>query len=81
MTTFDPAKKYYATVPEPSTWTWDKTAAYFHYTQNETIGGIEYLDFPFEMVNPQMPVVCDVSSDVGAVQQDFSKCGMIYAGA
>ena len=38
-TTFDPNKKYYSTVPNPSEWTWDKNAAYFHYTQNETIGG------------------------------------------
>lgn len=80
-TTFDPNKKYYSTVPNPSEWTWDKNAAYFHYTQNETIGGIEYLDFPFELVNPHMPVVCDMSSDIGCVNQDFTKYGMIYAGA
>lgn len=78
-TAFDPNKKYYETVPDFSTWEVDKDASYFHFTQNETIGGIEYIDFPFDKVD--MPVVCDMSSDIGCVVQDFSKFGVVYAGA
>ncbi|HLW31622.1 MAG TPA: 3-phosphoserine/phosphohydroxythreonine transaminase [Aequorivita sp.] len=50
---------------------------YFHCTSNNTIYGTQLQDFP----NTSVPIVCDMSSDVFSRQLDFSKFGLIYAGA
>jgi phosphoserine aminotransferase len=52
-------------------------AAYFHCTSNNTIFGTQIKDFP----NTNVPVVCDMSSDIFSRALDFSKFGLIYAGA
>ncbi len=50
---------------------------YFHCTSNNTIFGTQIKEFPaFDGV-----VVCDMSSDIFSRQLDFSKFGLIYAGA
>lgn len=53
-------------------------AAYVHITSNETIGGIEFFDFP-KFGN--VPVVCDMSSDILSHCFDPKPFSMIYAGA
>jgi phosphoserine aminotransferase len=65
------------TVPNRDSWNLNDDAAYFHYTPNETIGGVEIHDVP--QVN--VPVVADMSSTILSRPIDVSKFGLIYAGA
>jgi phosphoserine aminotransferase len=50
---------------------------YFHCTSNNTIFGTQIKDFP----ECDIPIVCDMSSDIFSRSIDFSKFGLIYAGA
>lgn len=50
---------------------------YFHCTSNNTIFGTQIKEFP----DSPIPMVCDMSSDIFSRQLDFSKFGLIYAGA
>ena len=50
---------------------------YFHCTSNNTIFGTQMKDFP----DCDIPMVCDMSSDIFSRSIDFSKFGLIYAGA
>lgn len=52
-------------------------ADYFHCTSNNTIFGTQMKEFP----NLEMPIVCDMSSDIFSRVLDFSKFDIIYAGA
>ena len=55
-----------------------KGAAYVHYTANETIGGVEFNWVPS---TGDVPLVCDMSSNILSRQVDIAKYGLIYAGA
>ena len=50
---------------------------YLHYTSNNTIFGTQVKDFP----DTDIPLVCDMSSDIFSREMDFSKFSLIYAGA
>ncbi len=50
---------------------------YFHCTSNNTIFGTQMKEFPII----DAPLVCDMSSDIFSRTLDFSKFGLIYAGA
>lgn len=52
-------------------------ADYFHCTSNNTIFGTQLKSFPATNV----PMVCDMSSDIFSRVLDFSKFDIIYAGA
>lgn len=52
-------------------------ADYFHCTSNNTIFGTQMKEFP----NLDIPIVCDMSSDIFSRVLDFSKFDIIYAGA
>ncbi|OAB78120.1 3-phosphoserine/phosphohydroxythreonine transaminase [Cochleicola gelatinilyticus] len=52
-------------------------ADYFHCTSNNTIFGTQMKEFP----EVNMPLVCDMSSDIFSRVLDFSKFDLIYAGA
>ncbi len=52
-------------------------AAYVHLTSNNTIFGTQYQTFP----ECDVPMICDMSSDIASRVHDFSKFDMIYAGA
>jgi phosphoserine aminotransferase len=67
----------FSTVPSVNSWNLNEDAAYFHYTPNETIGGVEIFDVP--RVN--VPVVADMSSTILSRPIDVSKFDLIYAGA
>jgi phosphoserine aminotransferase len=41
----------------------------------------ESTHFPFHLVPEGVPIVCDMSSDIGSRKVDWSKYGMVYAGA
>lgn len=70
--------KSFTYAPAQSTWKLDPNAAYVHYTANETIGGVEFFWTP-ETGN--VPLVCDMSSNVLSRPIDVSKFGLIYFGA
>ncbi len=50
---------------------------YFHCTSNNTIYGTQMREFP----TTDVPIICDMSSDIFSRQLDFSKFSLIYAGA
>ncbi|MGY3054067.1 phosphoserine aminotransferase [Pedobacter sp. UYEF25] len=52
-------------------------SAYVHFTSNNTIYGTEFVRFP----DTEVPLVCDMSSDILSSVIDVSKFGIIYAGA
>jgi phosphoserine aminotransferase len=69
--------------PEAVQWNVRPDAAYLHLCSNETIGGIEFVDWP-EMASlgaPDVPLIVDASSHILSRPVDFSKAGLVYAGA
>jgi len=64
-------------IPPRSEWKLSPDAAYFYYCDNETIHGVEFPDIP----NVNVPIVCDMSSNILTRAVDVSKFGIIYAGA
>jgi phosphoserine aminotransferase len=52
-------------------------ASYLHLTSNNTIFGTQINEFP----EVEIPVVCDMSSDIFSRELDFTKFDYIYAGA
>lgn len=53
-------------------------AAYFHYTSNETINGIQIHEVPDA---GQVPLVTDMASEILSRPLDINRFGIIYAGA
>ena len=66
-------------VPDPATWKVLKDSAYVHYTANETIGGLEFQSVPD--IGSDIPLVCDMSSNILSRAFDIGRFGLIYAGA
>jgi phosphoserine aminotransferase len=56
----------------------DGQAGYLHLTSNNTIRGTQWQSFP---ESGQVPMVCDMSSDIFSRVFDPTPFGMIYAGA
>ncbi len=52
-------------------------ANYFHCTSNNTIFGTQMHDFP----KIEVPMICDMSSDILSRQIDINRFGLVYAGA
>ena len=73
----DSSANKFTDIEDFSNWQIDESAAYLHYTPNETIAGLEF-DFIPEV---DMPVVADMSSTILSREIDVSKFGVIYAGA
>jgi phosphoserine aminotransferase len=61
----------------PKQYTIPADADYFHCTSNNTIFGTQMKSFP----ETNVPMVCDMSSDIFSRTLDFSKFDLIYAGA
>ncbi len=74
----DEAASNYSTVPAQGALKLSPNAAYFHYTPNETIGGVE---FDYVPRTGDVPLVADFSSTILSRPIDVSKFGLIYAGA
>jgi phosphoserine aminotransferase len=68
----------YQRVPLESELVLDASAAYVHYTPNETIGGVEFSYVP---QTGRVPLIADMSSSILSQPIDVSKFGLIYAGA
>ncbi|OAI10614.1 3-phosphoserine/phosphohydroxythreonine aminotransferase [Methylomonas lenta] len=67
----------YTSIPKAEQWLLDQDAAYLHYTSNETIHGVEFNHVP-EVGN--LPLVCDMSSNILSRTVDINRFGIIYAG-
>ncbi|EAQ41350.1 3-phosphoserine/phosphohydroxythreonine transaminase [Polaribacter sp. MED152] len=61
----------------PKEYSIPKDADYFHCTSNNTVAGTQMKSFP----ETDVPLVCDMSSDIFSRQLDFEKFDLIYAGA
>jgi phosphoserine aminotransferase len=68
----------FARVPKQEELTLDPSAAYVHYTTNNTIFGTEFHYVPDAGA---VPLVADASSDIFSRPIDVSKFALIYAGA
>ena len=64
-------------VPPLADWQLDSSAAYLHICSNETIGGVQFHDFP----EVEVPLVADMSSELLSRPIDVARFGLIYAGA
>ncbi len=64
-------------VPAFERWSLSADAAYLHICSNETIGGVQFHEFP----DVPVPLVADMSSDILSRPVDVSRFGLIYAGA
>lgn len=61
----------------PKNYTIPSDVDYFHCTSNNTIFGTQMKNFP----KTNVPMVCDMSSDIFSKELDFSQFDLIYAGA
>ncbi|MFY0475813.1 3-phosphoserine/phosphohydroxythreonine transaminase [Achromobacter marplatensis] len=70
-------------VPPVDTWKVRPESAYLHLCSNETIGGVEFMDWPdtAALGAPDVPLVVDASSHFLSRPMDVTRCGMMYAGA
>jgi phosphoserine aminotransferase len=71
-------EKKFTYAPPQSEWKLSREAAYVHYTSNETIGGVE---FHWTPETGDVPLVCDMSSNILSKPVDVARYGLIYAGA
>ncbi len=67
----------FTAIPPFSSWKCSVNASYFHYTPNETIGGVEFSWIP----QVDAPLVADMSSTLLSRSLEVDKFGLIYAGA
>ena len=68
----------FTTIPDPKTWRVSDSAAYLHYTPNETVFGVEFHAIPEVS---KAPLVADMSSTLLSRPLDVSRFGVIYGGA
>ncbi len=67
----------YRSIPARESWQLDDDMAYCFYTENETVGGVEFQSVP----DIDVPLVCDMTSSILSRPIDISKYGAIIAGA
>ncbi len=75
---YDGKGEKYLSLPDVKTLKASEGSSYFHMTSNETIGGIQWKEWP---ETGDTPIICDMSSDILSRPVPFEKFGMIYAGA
>jgi phosphoserine aminotransferase len=68
----------YTQIPSLEKWQDFQHSAYLHYTENETVHGIEFAEIPEA---GEVPLVCDMSSSIFSRPLDINRFGLIYAGA
>ncbi len=62
----------------PKDYNVNSNSDYLHYTSNNTIFGTRFFEIPD---SKNIPLICDMSSDIFSRKLDFSKFDLIYAGA
>ena len=75
---YDGSGEGFTLIPKQSQLKLNQDAAYFYYCANNTIYGTEWQYIPD---TGNVPLVCDMSSDITSRMVDISKYGLIYAGA
>ncbi len=75
---FDGKESGYTTLPAPKDVAPSDGSAYVHITSNETIGGIQWKEWPD---SGNVPLVADMSSDILSTPIPAERFGLIYAGA
>jgi len=73
-----PSNGQFTSIPDRDQWNLSQDAAYVHICSNETVGGVEFEDFPD---TAGVPLVADVSSNILSRHMDVSKCGVLFAAA
>jgi phosphoserine aminotransferase len=68
----------FRSIPQRSSWALSEDAAYVHICANETIGGVEFAEFPDV---GKAPLVVDISSNILSKAMNVSQCGVLFAGA
>lgn len=71
----DTSSSQFTTLAPFDTWGWDKNSAYCYYCDNETVHGVEFNSVP----TIDLPLVCDMSSNLLTRRIDVSKFGLILA--
>jgi len=74
---WDGKDENFATLPAAADVDARADAVYLHLTSNETIGGVQWQEWP----DVPVPIVCDMSSDFLSRKLPLEKFGLIYAGA
>lgn len=74
----DTAGSGHTTIPTQEELVLSEDASYFYYCSNNTIYGTEWQYVP---ETGEVPLVCDMSSDILSRPVDVSRYGLIYAGA
>jgi phosphoserine aminotransferase len=69
-------ERKFTTIPEITEWHIKPHAAYLHFTDNETIGGVEFEAPPYL---PNSVLVSDMSSNILSRPIDFTRMGCLYA--
>lgn len=69
--------------PAPAQWKVRADASYVHLCSNETIGGIEFTGWPdlSALGAPNVVLTVDASSHILSRPMDFSRVGLVFAGA
>ncbi|WP_374674229.1 3-phosphoserine/phosphohydroxythreonine transaminase [Ideonella sp.] len=72
----------HTTLPAPATWALRDGAAYVHVCSNETIHGVEMHTLPdLGALGCRAPLVADASSHILSRPIDWSRVGLVFAGA
>lgn len=75
---YDGTQEGFTRIPSQKELQLDPEASYFHYCANNTIYGTEWQYVPD---TGNVPLVCDMSSDITSRIVDISRYALIYAGA
>ena len=74
---WDGKENNYIKIPDATELKLTKDAAYVHICSNETIGGIQWQEFP----QTDAPLIADMSSEIMSRPLPWDKFDMVYAGA
>ncbi len=67
----------YQSIPELQAIRYSPEDSYMHLTSNNTLFGTQWTTFP----TPDIPLICDMSSDIFSREIDYNQFDLIYAGA
>ncbi|HLD17057.1 MAG TPA: 3-phosphoserine/phosphohydroxythreonine transaminase [Coxiellaceae bacterium] len=72
----DESSNGFTTLTPVNEWKLHSRLPYIHYTENETIHGVEFHDIP---AVGDIPLICDMSSNILSKPVDISRFGLLYA--
>jgi len=78
---YDSSSSDYTRLADSGSWSVEQNADFFFYVENESMNGFENNNFAFERVPAGQPVVCDMATSFLTRPIDWTKFGVVYAGA